>query len=502
MFHLYLNNYREVRFFPILATACGITFYSLLIFIIGTFIFRELNCSLLLAGLLTLALFVYRPYCKMMYVFMAHGITISYLALLGIAVCILYRYRKEISRHMTPAKLLPIWFAFMCLTGIETWRVIPIASQPPENLFSSKWSPAADKNLPQPDIYWIHCDGMLSFSAFYKYYRDEQLRFREILLKNGFMINDDAEFECGHATQFAIPVLMCPNLYDHCLAPYFSTKSSAEEFLKKQHIYAVSLAWFRLHDNELYMAFEKRGYDILIVPDVPNYFLYNFRGKNLDADEIFNFCHLTDFYDEIFDRLSVFFLFFIQNREKRIDKVFRNNGNEQDLGTECKFKSMSYNYDLIKCLEQTLKQQSPKLVVINQDRTHAPFLFDENGKCHNGKGYISETDPAAYSAQHHFAVKELCGLVSKILRHDPNAVIVIQGDHGLHCTKPEEFQFRFGQNYRQEEVWNAVISAVRIPKKFRTGDEHLMQESPLNISRYLIKHYVGSNNCHYRSKQK
>ena len=500
MFHLYLNNYREIRFFPILITAVGIAIYGVLIFITGMVLFRNIYYSLLTAELFTLSLFAYRPYCKIMYGFMKHGITVSYLALLVMAVFVLYWYRKEISCHISLRTFLPIWFAFMFLAGIETAYVIPLAVQKPQNLFSCKWVPVVENSLPKPDIYWIHCDGMLGFSIFEKYYGDGQNQFRNFLLDKDFIINYDAEFEAGHSTQYAVPVLMCPNLYDHCLSAYFSTSGSTMEFIKKQNVYAVSLSWFRLHDNELYMAFEKKGYDIHIVPDVPNYFIYNFRGKNLNADEIRDVYHLRNFYEEIFDRFSVFFLLFMKNSDRRIDKVFRNCVNERDLGIECKFFSLAYNYDLLKELERIFKKKSPKLVIINQDRSHAPFLFDENGLPHHGKGFISETDPAAYPAQHRFAAKLVCRLTTEILQHDPDAVIVIQGDHGLHVTGQKEFQYRFKKIFKQTEMWNSVISAVRIPGKFRTGNEPVMMQIPLNISRYLINHYVGSNNCQYLKK--
>lgn len=503
MFYLYQNNYREISFFPILITAGGIAVCAVVIFIAGTVLSRNASCcSLLTAELFTLSLFAYRPYCKIMYGFMKHGITVSYLALLAMAVFVLYWYRKEISMHLSLRKVMPIWFAFMFLAVIETAYVIPLAVQKPQNLISGKWEPVVENSLPQPNIYWIHCDGMLGFSIFEKYYGDGQNQFRNFLSDKGFIINYNAEFEAGHSTQYAVPVLMCPNLYDHCLSAYFSTSVSTMEFIKKQNVYAVSLSWFRLHDNELYMAFEKKGYDIHIVPDVPNYFLYNFRGKHLDADEIRDTYYLRSFYEEIFDRFAVFFLLFMKNsdRDRRIDKVFRNCVNEQDLGIECKFFSLAYNYDLLKELKRSFNKKSPKLVIINQDRSHAPFLFDENGLPHHGKGFISETDPAAYPAQHRFAAKLVCRLIIEILQNDPDAVIVIQGDHGLHVTEQKEFQYRFKKIFKQTEMWNSVISAVRIPEKFRTGNESAMLETPLNISRYLINHYVGSNNCQYLKK--
>ena len=158
---------------------------------------------------------------------------------------------------------------------------------------------------------------------------------------------------------------------------------------------------------------------------------------------------------------------------------------------------LAKQYDIQRELASVIRKKSPKLVVVFQDQTHGPFLYDENGQRHHGSGYTGETDPMAYPPQHKYTSKQIQNYITSILKNNPDAVIVIQGDHGLHMSSPDEFHRCFGNGCQAVELWNSVISAVRIPEKFRTGNETVMLETPLNISRYLINHYVGSSNCKY-----
>ena len=80
-----------------------------------------------------------------------------------------------------------------------------------------------------------------------------------------------------------------------------------------------------------------------------------------------------------------------------------------------------------------------------------------------------------------------------ILEVDPDAVIVIQADHGLHGNTEEDFKKAFGPDADPIELWNSTMSAIRVPEKFRTGEEHYAMENPLNISRYLVNSFVGRN---------
>lgn len=134
--------------------------------------------------------------------------------------------------------------------------------------------------------------------------------------------------------------------------------------------------------------------------------------------------------------------------------------------------------------------QDQKLVIIHDFMTHAPYNMDENGA---PTGHGNSIKPMDYYPQHVFSAKVLVGMVDMILAADPYAVIVIQSDHGEGAASEEEIKSAFGEDADAPELWNGTMSAIRVPEKYRTGEEHYATETPLNISRYLVNSFVGQN---------
>ena len=109
------------------------------------------------------------------------------------------------------------------------------------------------------------------------------------------------------------------------------------------------------------------------------------------------------------------------------------------------------------------------------------------------------TDPENYPEQHRFSAAFLRRMITRIVESDPDAVIVVQADHGLHGTTEAQIYRAFGKGAVPADLWNHTISAVRVPLKYRNGNEERMRNSPLNISRYLINSFVGRGNYEYRN---
>ena len=84
-------------------------------------------------------------------------------------------------------------------------------------------------------------------------------------------------------------------------------------------------------------------------------------------------------------------------------------------------------------------------------------------------------------------------MLNFIKHNDKNAVIVIQGDHGIHSFEDEYIMKELDINRKElQEIRNSVMNAVYVPKEYRNGDEKVL-ENPLNISRYLVNNFVGTN---------
>ncbi len=117
---------------------------------------------------------------------------------------------------------------------------------------------SVSQQAPSPSVYWFHCDGMLGFDAFEKYFGDDQAEFSQALADRGFQINRGAMLEANHTTKIAVPALFCPNYYD-----------TAMQAVLKDHETARTLAFKSLTNNgliraalknETRLAFEQKGY--------------------------------------------------------------------------------------------------------------------------------------------------------------------------------------------------------------------------------------------------
>jgi hypothetical protein len=128
------------------------------------------------------------------------------------------------------------------------------------------------------------------------------------------------------------------------------------------------------------------------------------------------------------------------------------------------------------------------------------FVLDENGDVYKER-LDDPHDIHLYLPQHKYAVKQLMAQVDTIIENDPNAVIIIQGDHGIHGIGNGEDYFDsellYARGYGLEDQLNlnlSVISAVRIPPQYGKLSQPF---DPLDIARYLVNNFVGKGNYDY-----
>jgi hypothetical protein len=141
-------------------------------------------------------------------------------------------------------------------------------------------------------------------------------------------------------------------------------------------------------------------------------------------------------------------------------------------------------------LEETFTEPEPRLTFIHDGKAHYSFILNEDG----ARVPRTEKDgfnPANYPPQHRYAAKVVLGYIDLILAHDPDAVIVVEADHGLHAEANRDTLLAAGGTEEDVRVMqNSVMSAVRIPDKWGGLDAPL---DPLNISRVLVNRFVGEN---------
>lgn len=109
---------------------------------------------------------------------------------------------------------------------------------------------------------------------------------------------------------------------------------------------------------------------------------------------------------------------------------------------------------------------------------HFPYQYNADGSENP-----NDTDIHSYGPQHVYSAQVLLNLVDMILERDPDAVIVLQADHGLHGETEQTIAAAFGED-AVLPIWNGVLSAIRVPPAVQSGAEHYALEDPLNMARY------------------
>jgi len=166
---------------------------------------------------------------------------------------------------------------------------------------------------------------------------------------------------------------------------------------------------------------------------------------------------------------------------------------KHDIDSRSRNRLESYNRRA-DCLYDVLMKPSPRFVIVDFSMAHYPFLFDEKGNMITA----GADDPMRYPAHHTFSVNTLLKFVDLILENDPEAVIILQADHGLHSLPwqigVEGVMELFSCTAEEAvSIWHSVMSAVRLPDELMTPETERILSDPRNISRFLVNNFVGEN---------
>ena len=362
---------------------------------------------------------------------------------------------------------------------------------------------------PAPNVYWFLCDGMLDFNAMEQYFGDSQEQLIKELTERGFGIDKSATFEAGHWTRIAIPTLMCPDYYDKYLSKQLTSNEAAVQLREKT---GTGLDNAREY-NETLHAFRAKGYTTATISvngpyfyPTTDYFYYIYARYLTEQDDVTTPKLVANHQkgDRTVDearlyayQLGEIFLGGIPGM--LYDWLYPNSDIvEKALGTEftgaadvlLNSEYGKINTALVTSLYDTvhsLALSEPKLIIIHDFLAHYPFDLDANGN-----RVEDDTNILSYPGQHAYAGKVLVNMIDLILEADPDAVIVLQADHGLHMYTAEEIDEVLGAG-SSVDIWNSVFSAIRVPEQYQNGDEQYALANPLNISRYIVNRFVGEN---------
>ncbi|AEF83541.1 hypothetical protein TREPR_3730 [Treponema primitia ZAS-2] len=422
---------------------------------------------------------------------------------LVVVFCIGHRLRKK-----EPFLFIAVFEAAIFLLNIvpATFSFVSSKNSPVSDLGYVKTF-NIDSDTLTPNIYWLFMDGMLGFKAMEDLFDDSQLKFESHLIERGFLVNREAQFEIGHATVRAVPALMSPNYYDSTMTPIL-TSINLDNYDSSQKSLTNLDTIFGRRNNELLLGFNARGYQTNILAiSLTRYFYpvtthYYINGKELkingmDVSELASINQLEELF-ELLENTALSGLIFTHIIIPFIGK-FKDNSMEMiNIKSSGIDKKSIYGAAYpggdtwhIDALAKIMERPEPQICIIHDSKAHFPFYLNEDGST-AARTERTILDPYNYPPQHRYVRNMLVNFIDLIIASDPDAVIVIQADHGLHSeeTRKQMLAISGGDAEKVRLMQNQTMSAVRIPERWGGLDVPL---DPLNITRELVNRYVGPN---------
>ena len=321
--------------------------------------------------------------------------------------------------------------------------------------------------LPHPDIYWFHMDGLMSIEKVEEFWGLDYDHFREKLHARGFLIYEGAQFNGGFSDA-AMPALLSPAFYDSFWGEQLASAETMLTDERATQLFQQVLPRVGLEGREdiapyfeLFGAFFAGGYELTI----HTYFEYlptsfgHLYGEELVARgewNRFTGSYLPAFLSEITP------LPMIHHEPIRKDTYITHLVDIEPVANFTWFEYMDAHMG-------SMEHRVTEVTEVPNNRRYDlyPTLGFE------------------------YSFWKMMGEINRILERNPNAVIIVQSDHGIHISDAQEHLLE--QGYSHEQIlmlMHSVFSAVRIPDVYGGLEEPI---APLNITRELVNRFVGEN---------
>jgi len=519
LYVLYNNNRASVHIViqHVLILTFALMIISIVMLLVIRFIVRSYEGSLLVLVLFWATFWLFEA----IHAILPSQINSKPLLLLGVSIMIIYLIIYLRFRMIRFCKGRAIFNAFsivICLLFIFNAFPSFVASMRANSdvdgvsSFYLKRVFNVDPSLLNPDIYWFHMDGVISLHDVEYYFDVLQDDSRERLLNLGFLINDNTEFAAGGTVQ-GVAALLSPDFYDSYLHEIFV---EGEHLLRdgRQELFnnaiirdGISFAGEIAPYHELFHAFLQIGYTTTMIASfTPNIYtpinqFYRLGDSSYISDYPFVIADQTLEHHSL---MSALYLVELLTRTTPLPDRFTSlvSGERyfewqaipayEDKVDRLTTTTLNLLHErqLYRTLIDQLENTQPDFPTL----TYITLWFAHSGRWHwqtsvdNG---VANRQIDLYPVAYDYTLYIMFNMIDMILERNPDAVIVLQADHGLHVFDTQQVLLEEG--FTEEEVlrlFNSVISAVRIPDRYGGLDEPL---APLNITRELVNRFVGEN---------
>ena len=518
LFFLYNNNVDEnnIRLSHILILALFFAVVSVCVFLLFNWLVQNKGGALVALTLLWVAFWLfesifsaaiaYIPHRRELFIYLAGGI--------ASLVFFFYWYKPKILTNRSAvnsfAIIVCVLFVYNLIPGLYN-HIVELRGLRNDKPYELKRNFMVDDSLPSPDIYWFHLDGMLGFDVVEKYFGEDQEQLKNELTSRGFLLNEDARLMAS-CTAMALPALTSPGFYDSYFGAILTeatdnaTRPKAVKTINNRlRADGVRYREDIMPNSEVFYAFIEAGYRQVTMAAS-----YNFPF----ADRLYLNSKTTALPGEIFKAelgtlsaindlgqllimttpLSVIgeqLTSFIERRNNALWESVPKYSEQVSQLSKRPYISFVEN-QLYKYLIDSFNIQSPKLIFAVNNLAKAPY--EKISKATNSDRPAPDNPNAVdllYLEHHEYAIEVMLTAIDMVLEETPDAIIVLQSDHGVHTHPSLAYLEEVGYSLEEMMDFNySTFSAVRIPPQYGVLSEPL---DPLDIPRYLVNHFVGWN---------
>ncbi len=298
-----------------------------------------------------------------------------------------------------------------------------------------------DAYAEKPNVYHIILDEYTDNEILLKKFNYDNKKFLEFLNKNGFYI---------------------PN---KSFSTFGSTPGELELILNMDYpreIGWVSDSYQALNNNKVMSVFSDQNYSIIETNSMMRWKNFSDVDTKLCYDT--NFIN-SEFLDQVLRKSIIRYFLEQHHNDTRRDTV------------RCTFNELS---------EIASQSSGPKYIFSHIYVPHPPFLFGPNGENvipdhREISGLQSWENPQGYINQLIYATNQVSIVVKNIVKNDPTAVIILQGDTGT-LTGTDEATATMKDVYQA----HSILYAVRIPDV-----NNLEYMVPVNTYRIIFNNYFN-----------
>ena len=293
----------------------------------------------------------------------------------------------------------------------------------------------------KPNVYHIILDEYTDNEILMKAFNYDNEKFLEFLNKNGFYMPDKS------------------------FSTFGSTPDELNLILNMD--YPINRGWVSdsyqsLKNNKVMSVFSDQNYSIIETNSMMRWKNFSDVDTKLCYDT--NFIN-SEFLDQVLRKSIIRYFLEQHHNDTRRDTV------------RCTFNELS---------EIASQSSGPKYIFSHIYVPHPPFLFGPNGENvipdhREISGLQSWENPQGYINQLIYATNQVSIVVKNIVKNDPTAVIILQGDTGT-LTGTDTFMTTMKDVYQA----HSILYAVRIPDV-----NNLEYMVPVNTYRIIFNNYFN-----------